>query len=127
MPKKLTKRLQKSGKKGGKKSLFLILSCCCLETGLKPVLFFHGGVALFLPLSAPLSPIIRMYSAFAQKRKINVPFLPDKRTQDFLLFKIQNDNSFYDLPSSRKTLASRRVQDIGMILCKDESIKGPFK
>jgi hypothetical protein len=25
----------------GKKSFFLNLSCCCLETGLKPVLFFH--------------------------------------------------------------------------------------
>jgi len=40
--KKLEKKLEKGGKKGSKKvgkSLFLSLSCCCLETGLKPVLF----------------------------------------------------------------------------------------
>jgi len=35
MPKKSR---QKGGKKGQQKSLFLNLSCCCLETGLKPVL-----------------------------------------------------------------------------------------
>jgi len=38
--KKWQKRQQKFGKKGGEKSLFLNLSCCCLETGLKPVLLF---------------------------------------------------------------------------------------
>jgi len=36
--KKAAKRRQKSSKKDGTKSLFLNLSCCCLETGLKLVL-----------------------------------------------------------------------------------------
>jgi len=40
----LKKAGQKAGpancwQKGGNKSLFLNLSCCCLETGLKPILF----------------------------------------------------------------------------------------
>jgi len=36
---RLKKGSEHCGKKGGEKSLFLNLSCCCLETGLKPVLF----------------------------------------------------------------------------------------
>jgi len=35
-PKKEAKRRQKCSKKAAKKSFFLNLSCCCLETGLKP-------------------------------------------------------------------------------------------
>jgi len=40
-PKKVAKRQQKCSKKGGEKSLFLNLSCCCLETGLKLILFMN--------------------------------------------------------------------------------------
>jgi len=35
------KRQQKMRQKRWEKSLFLHLSCCCLETGLKPVLLKH--------------------------------------------------------------------------------------
>jgi len=44
-PKKSAKKAAKKEEERHHKSLFLNLSCCCLETGLKPVLFFNDEIS----------------------------------------------------------------------------------
>jgi len=46
--KRAKKQAQKRRQKWWQKSLFLNLSCCCLETGLKPVLFIPTKISSFI-------------------------------------------------------------------------------